>query len=616
MKILLSLCVCLFVSSIYAGEISEIASLESLAKQMRRYEILRTETSSDMSQMRNQITGFLHQNHDLIRENQKRILIDQSCEPNEMIVDYQFNPILETLEDQIIRFKTSASSAQTSRADLLHQREIRGEKAVFSLLEPSLKAYHALHVDSTIKQISPLASRPEPKSQISEYYFKKYFTFNSKYHDCDIINLSLGSESSEKTVMNGWSTGTIISIPLKSPYSLAVKSSGNNGYGLTNPLDPDCFLYQILLHEKHKTTNPLEKIMYQALLYMVKDVLNSSMIIVGSIGSGNIPSSFSNFPGNKQELQKNFIWALGSDVVAKVNGKNMRISGTSMAAPSVTGVAALIAGKYPSFSKTDIKECILESARQDFFVENYKARTSIHVSNDFDQISFNYKDKFLEAKEPYNPAVWGKGILDATRALDYAELKTLGKSKDNIVKILNFGEKYKQENVIRRLKKMVNPPQSNSLQGNLLDTSGFDQYGLLTPSLTDTYTIKFLYGVLKSANLEKAQEIFHRSKWMKYTRNEHGQTPLNLAILKGQTELAKTLIENGSEMNVANQNGWTPLFFAALTDNIEIATLILSKDSWLKDYTVRDKRPIDFAKSQEMRDLLNDQTIINNESEN
>ncbi len=456
MRILFGLCVCLCVASVQASEVGVIDSVESLAKAMRRYEILRTETSSDMRQMRNQITGFLHQNHDLIRSQQEQTLIDASCDLEYLIVDHEFQPILETLKDQIIRFKTSASSAQMARADLLHQREIQGEKARISVLEPSSDAYHAHHVDSTIKQISPLSCRPEPKfqksyhyHQLMKYYFKKYFTFNSQYPDCEIINLSMSPAGKDSTL--GFSVGIFTSIGFNFPYSLSVKASGNNGYALTNLLDSDYFLYQLLLGDWSKRINISEQILGSILSYMVKDMLNSSMIIVGSIGSGNVPSVFSNRPGEEEKLQKIFIWALGSDVVANVNGKNMRYSGTSMAAPSVTGVAALIAGKYPSFSKTDIKECILESARQDFFVENYKARTSIHVSKDFDKVSIVCKGEFLEAKEPYTPSVWGKGILDATRALDYAELKTLGESKDDIVKILNFREKWKQKKIIRRL---------------------------------------------------------------------------------------------------------------------------------------------------------------------
>ncbi|HEX5580609.1 MAG TPA: S8 family serine peptidase, partial [Gemmatimonadaceae bacterium] len=43
-------------------------------------------------------------------------------------------------------------------------------------------------------------------------------------------------------------------------------------------------------------------------------------------------------------------------------GKYERNSGTSMAAPVVTGLAALLMSYYPSLSATDVRRIILESA--------------------------------------------------------------------------------------------------------------------------------------------------------------------------------------------------------------------------------------------------------------
>ena len=76
------------------------------------------------------------------------------------------------------------------------------------------------------------------------------------------------------------------------------------------------------------------------------------------------------------------------------------------------GVAALIAGAYPQFSKTDIKECILESARQSFFVYGHQ----VDVQD--------------------NPDMWGRGILDGAQALAYAKHKSEGKTKQEIKAVL------------------------------------------------------------------------------------------------------------------------------------------------------------------------------------
>lgn len=71
-----------------------------------------------------------------------------------------------------------------------------------------------------------------------------------------------------------------------------------------------------------------------------------------------IPASFSNYG------QKNVdVFAPGYKIYATVpDNKYKNLQGTSMAAPMVTGVAALIKSYYPSLTMIEIKEIILQSA--------------------------------------------------------------------------------------------------------------------------------------------------------------------------------------------------------------------------------------------------------------
>jgi subtilisin family serine protease len=86
----------------------------------------------------------------------------------------------------------------------------------------------------------------------------------------------------------------------------------------------------------------------------------SSWIEVGAISwkTGNdLTADFSNYGKTKVD-----IFAPGVDLYSLgINGKYREMSGTSMAAPVATGVAALILSYYPNFSAIQVKDIILES---------------------------------------------------------------------------------------------------------------------------------------------------------------------------------------------------------------------------------------------------------------
>lgn len=71
----------------------------------------------------------------------------------------------------------------------------------------------------------------------------------------------------------------------------------------------------------------------------------------------NLPASFSNY--GKINVD---VFAPGVDIYAPVpNDKYEALSGTSMAAPSTAGVAALIRGYYPNLTAKEVKEIIMKS---------------------------------------------------------------------------------------------------------------------------------------------------------------------------------------------------------------------------------------------------------------
>ena len=82
------------------------------------------------------------------------------------------------------------------------------------------------------------------------------------------------------------------------------------------------------------------------------------MICVGSIGKSNLVSLWSNY-GSEMELV-----APGEGILSTTPGDSYASwSGTSMATPHVAGVAALIISHFPSWTNSDVRMDLQDTAR-------------------------------------------------------------------------------------------------------------------------------------------------------------------------------------------------------------------------------------------------------------
>lgn len=118
-----------------------------------------------------------------------------------------------------------------------------------------------------------------------------------------------------------------------------------------------------------------------ALMALDSNVLGSA-IIAGSVDSSGQISSFSNQAGGAANI---YLAAMGSAVLAPDNeGVMYRWSGTSMAAPLVSGAIALLAQAFPNLTGRQLVDLILSTAR--------------------------------DAGAAGTDAVFGRGILDLSRA--------------------------------------------------------------------------------------------------------------------------------------------------------------------------------------------------------
>lgn len=92
-----------------------------------------------------------------------------------------------------------------------------------------------------------------------------------------------------------------------------------------------------------------------------------SQITVGAVGTLDIMTEFSNF--GEQSVQ---LFAPGQNILSTVPGGGWEeLSGTSMSAPFVSGVAALIKSRFPDVSVHELRRILLESVQKDPSYRNF-----------------------------------------------------------------------------------------------------------------------------------------------------------------------------------------------------------------------------------------------------
>ncbi len=87
-----------------------------------------------------------------------------------------------------------------------------------------------------------------------------------------------------------------------------------------------------------------------------------------------------------------------------------------------------------------------------------------------------------------------------------------------------------------------------------------------------------LYIALREPSLKAAQVLIDWPKTDVNSLNIKGESPLMLAALKGQQDLAEKLIKKGADVN---KTGWTPLHYAASSGHLTIISLLLENSAYI-----------------------------------
>jgi ankyrin repeat protein len=111
----------------------------------------------------------------------------------------------------------------------------------------------------------------------------------------------------------------------------------------------------------------------------------------------------------------------------------------------------------------------------------------------------------------------------------------------------------------------------------------------------NTHNEKGVAGILVALQSESPKAAMVLAKHPKThlnAQNTAGETPLMLAAIHNQLELAKVLIERGADVN---KPGWTPLHYAATRGHREMMRLLLDHDAYLDSESPNGTTPLMMA---------------------
>lgn len=106
---------------------------------------------------------------------------------------------------------------------------------------------------------------------------------------------------------------------------------------------------------------------------------------------------------------------------------------------------------------------------------------------------------------------------------------------------------------------------------NLLQR-GFD------PNTLDPKSFHGLFLALREPSPKVAQILIQAPKIDLNVLSADDESPLMMAVFKGQVELAQQMIEKGADVN---KPGWTPLHYAATAGHVQLMSMLLAKYAYI-----------------------------------
>ncbi len=101
---------------------------------------------------------------------------------------------------------------------------------------------------------------------------------------------------------------------------------------------------------------------------------------------------------------------------------------------------------------------------------------------------------------------------------------------------------------------------------------GFD------PNTLDPKGLHGLFLALREPSPKAAQVLVNAPKINLNVLSSNGESPLMMAVFRGQVELAQQMISKGADVN---KTGWTPLHYAATAGHVLLINLLLENHAYI-----------------------------------
>lgn len=97
---------------------------------------------------------------------------------------------------------------------------------------------------------------------------------------------------------------------------------------------------------------------------------------------------------------------------------------------------------------------------------------------------------------------------------------------------------------------------------------------------------------IQEPSLKVAQALINAPKTEMNYLNASGESPLMMAALKGEAELAEKMVKKGADVN---KTGWTPLHYAASNGHIAIIKMLLENHAYIDAESPNGSTPLMMA---------------------
>ncbi len=101
-----------------------------------------------------------------------------------------------------------------------------------------------------------------------------------------------------------------------------------------------------------------------------------------------------------------------------------------------------------------------------------------------------------------------------------------------------------------------------------------------------------LFIALRESSLKAAKTLIDWPKTDLNAANKANETPLMMAVLKGQVGMAAAMLAKEADVN---KPGWAPLHYAATAGNIELMTMLLEKHAYIDAESPNGSTPLMMA---------------------